>query len=128
MISLRRIILILKIKNCSQVVLVKTEDSILRSILEHLQYRTNTNNQSVKEVRKDDCQSVERTEREGDNGKENQKAILQKQVETGEITPFEAVLKQSASESAKGYNVVATIRLVFLVYINSIYIELSING
>lgn len=88
--------------NLETVVLVKTEDSILRSILEHLQYRTNTNNQSAKEVRKDDCQSVERTEREGDNGKENQKAILQKQVETGEITPFEAVLKQSASESAKG--------------------------
>ncbi|EZA51499.1 DNA excision repair protein ERCC-6 [Ooceraea biroi] len=83
-----------------KIVHVQTEESILRKILEHIKCGTNTNNQPLKEAQKNDGQNIEKNEE--NNGKENQKTILQKQVETGEITPFEAVLKQSVSESGKG--------------------------
>jgi len=71
--------------------------------LEHIKYDTNTNNQSLKEVQENNDQNIERNEQ--NNGKENQKTILQKQVETGEITPFEAVFKQSTAKSGEGYNI-----------------------
>lgn len=37
------------------------------------------------------------------DSKENHRAELQKQVEIGEITPFEAVFKQSSLEQKEGY-------------------------
>jgi hypothetical protein len=70
--------------------------------LEHIKYDTNIK-KSLKEVHENNYQNIERNEK--NNGEENQKTILQKQVETGEITPFEAVFKQSAAESGKGYNI-----------------------
>lgn len=83
---------------------VKTEDSILRRVLERIKGTTSTNDQPLERISEDNArQSVEETREIQDNGRDH-RAELQKQVEIGEITPFEAVSKQSALEQKEGYN------------------------
>lgn len=80
---------------------IKTEDSVLQEVSEHIKCAAKSNNQH--EVRED----VVEVNAKGNievNGKEDHRAELQKQVEIGEITPFEAVFKQSALEQKEGYN------------------------
>ncbi|XP_011136750.1 DNA excision repair protein ERCC-6 isoform X2 [Harpegnathos saltator] len=75
---------------------MKTEDSILQEISEHIKCTINLH-KPVIEVQETDT----RLEINGDgeiNVKKNHKAELQKQIEIGEITPFEAISKQSAFE------------------------------
>lgn len=82
--------------------MVKTEDSILQEVSEHIKHTTKSNNQH--RIQDDDIES----NAEGNievSSKENHKAELQKQVEIGEITPFEAVFKQSALEQKGGYDI-----------------------
>ncbi|KYQ51971.1 DNA excision repair protein ERCC-6 [Trachymyrmex zeteki] len=82
-----------------EILLVKTEDSILQEVSEHIKHTTKSNNQH--RIQDDDIES----NAEGNievSSKENHKAELQKQVEIGEITPFEAVFKQSALEQKGG--------------------------
>ncbi|XP_018339154.1 PREDICTED: DNA excision repair protein ERCC-6-like [Trachymyrmex septentrionalis] len=77
-----------------EIVSVKTEDSILQEVSEHIKCTTKSNNQHR-------IQDDKEPNAEGNievNCKENHKAELQKQVEIGEITPFEAVFKQIALE------------------------------
>ncbi|XP_018364365.1 PREDICTED: DNA excision repair protein ERCC-6-like [Trachymyrmex cornetzi] len=79
------------------IVSIKTEDSILQEVSEHIKGTTKSNNQ----LRIQD----DETNAEGNievNSKENHKTELQKQVEIGEITPFEAVFKQSAFQHKEG--------------------------
>ncbi|XP_011053951.1 PREDICTED: DNA excision repair protein ERCC-6-like [Acromyrmex echinatior] len=81
-----------------EIVSIKTEDSILQEVSEHIKRTTKLNNQH--RIQDDNEPNVEGNIKA--NSKENQKAELQKQVEIGEITPFEAVFKQSALEQKKG--------------------------
>ncbi|KAG5324579.1 ERCC6 protein, partial [Acromyrmex heyeri] len=81
-----------------EIVSVKTEDSILQEVSEHIKHTTKLNNQH--RIQDDNEPNVEGNSEA--NSKENHKAELQKQVEIGEITPFEAVFKQSALEQKKG--------------------------
>ncbi|KYN10845.1 hypothetical protein ALC57_17045 [Trachymyrmex cornetzi] len=81
-----------------EIVSIKTEDSILQEISEHIKRTTKSNNQHR-------IQDDDETNAEGNievNSKENYKAELQKQVEIEEITPFEAVFEQSALEHKEG--------------------------
>jgi len=78
---------------------VKTEDSILQEVSEHIKRTTKLNNQH--RIQDDVEPNAKRNIKV--NSKENHKAELQKQVEIGEITPFEAVFKQSALEQKEGY-------------------------
>lgn len=89
---------------------IKTEDSILREISEHIQCTTKLDNQHEEQndVELNTEENVEHNTEENveHNTKEDHRAELQKQVEIGEITPFEAVLKQSALELKEGYNII----------------------
>lgn len=79
---------------------IKTEDSILQEVSEHIKCTTKLNNQIG--IQEDD---VELNAKENEvNSSENHRAKLQKQVEIGEITPFEAVFKQSTLKQKEGYN------------------------
>jgi len=88
---------------------IKTEDSILQEVSEHIKCTAKSNNQhGIQDV-------VEpRVENNEVNSKEDHRAELQKQVEIGEITPFEAVFKQSALEQKEGYNIQKFILLVII--------------
>ncbi|KYM92518.1 DNA excision repair protein ERCC-6 [Atta colombica] len=81
-----------------EIVSVKTEDSILQEVSEHIKRTTKLNNQH--RIQDDVEPNAKRNIKI--NSKENHKAELQKQVEIGEITPFEAVFKQSALEQKEG--------------------------
>lgn len=86
---------------CLQILSVKTEDSILRRVLERIKCTASSNDQPVEETQENKRQNV--GESSEINDKRNHRAELQKQVEIGEITPFEAVSKQSALEQTEGY-------------------------
>ncbi|XP_011157094.1 DNA excision repair protein ERCC-6 [Solenopsis invicta] len=78
-----------------EIVSIKTEDSILQEVSEHIKCTTKLNNQI--DIQEDDVE----LNVEVDSGKDH-RAELQKQVEIGEITPFEAVFKQSTLEQKEG--------------------------
>lgn len=80
---------------------MKTENSILQEVSEHIEYAINSNKQSVVEAPIDVRLNIEKN-KEIDI-KEIHKAELKKQVEIGEITPFEAVSKQSTLEQKERY-------------------------
>ncbi|KYM97864.1 DNA excision repair protein ERCC-6 [Cyphomyrmex costatus] len=82
-----------------EIVSVQAEDSILQEVSEHIKHNTKSNNQH--RIQDDDVKSNIEENIEV-NSKKNHKAELQKQVEIGEITPFEAVFKQSAIELKEG--------------------------
>lgn len=77
---------------------VKTEDSILRAVLEDIKCAAT---QTVHRTQKDTELNVEENEEISDE--KNHRTELQKQIEIGEITPFEAIFKQSVLEKQKGY-------------------------
>lgn len=82
---------------------VRTEDSILQEVSEHIRCTTKSSNQD--EIQEHDVE----LNGEGNievNNKKDHRAELQKQVEIGEITPFEAVFKQSTLEQKEGYNII----------------------
>lgn len=83
---------------------MKTEDSILQEVSEHIKRATRLNNQLVSGIQENNIELNAKEDGEIDD-EEDQKAKLQKQVETGEITPFEAVSKQSILEHKERYNV-----------------------
>ncbi|XP_012214823.2 DNA excision repair protein ERCC-6 [Linepithema humile] len=86
--------------NLQKIVSVKTEDSILRAVLEDIKYATRSNTQTVHATQKNSTElNVE--ENEKINKEKDHKTELQKQIEIGEITPFEAILKQSVLEQQK---------------------------
>ncbi|XP_011883318.1 PREDICTED: DNA excision repair protein ERCC-6-like [Vollenhovia emeryi] len=76
-----------------EVVSVKTQDSILQEVSEHI--RCSINDQPG--IPEDDVELNAKGNVEAAD-KQDHRAELQKQVETGEITPFEAAFKQSALE------------------------------
>lgn len=81
-----------------EIVSIKTEDSVLQEVSEQIKCATESSNQhEIQDV-------VElNAERNAEvNGKEDHRSELQKQVEIGEITPFEAVFKQTALEQKEG--------------------------
>lgn len=80
---------------------MKTEDSILQEVFEHIKCTINSNKQPIVETQETDAKS-EIKENKEINVKKDHRAELQKQVEIGEITPFEAVFKQSALEQKEG--------------------------
>ncbi|KAL0125136.1 hypothetical protein PUN28_004343 [Cardiocondyla obscurior] len=85
--------------NLREIVSVKTEDSILQEVSEHIRHTTiKSNNQCG--IQKSDIE-LNPENAEGTN-KEDHRAELQKQVEIGEITPFEAEFKQSTLEQKEG--------------------------
>jgi len=89
---------------------IKTEDSILQEVSEHIKCTTKSNNQhGMQDVVKPSAEGIIEV-----NSKEDHRAELQKQVEIGEITPFEAVFKQSALEQKEGYNIKKFILLVII--------------
>lgn len=81
---------------------IKTEDSILQEVSKHIKCATKSNNQHG--IQEDDIGLNAKGNVEI-NSKEDHRAELQKQVEIGEITPFEAVFKQSTLEQKEGYNI-----------------------
>lgn len=83
---------------------MKTEDSILQEVSEHIKRATRLNNQLVSGIQENNIELNAKEDGEIDD-EEDHKAKLQKQVETGEITPFEAVSKQSILEYKERYNV-----------------------
>lgn len=85
---------------CPQVVSVKTEDSILQEVSEHIRCTAKSNDQH--RIQENDVQLNVKRNVEVDS-EEYHRAELQKQVEIGEITPFEAIFKQSTLEK-EGYN------------------------
>ncbi|XP_071644690.1 DNA excision repair protein ERCC-6 [Temnothorax longispinosus] len=86
------------LNNLPEIVSVKTEDSILQKVSEHIRCTATKSNDEIQEndVELNTEGNVEA------NGKEDHRAELQKQVEIGEITPFEAVFKQSTLEQKEG--------------------------
>lgn len=84
---------------------IKTEDSILREISEHIKHTTKSNNQQIDRIQENNIDLNIKDEKIND--KKAHKAKLQKQVETGEITPFEAVFEQSIlnQKEKERYNV-----------------------
>ncbi|XP_070159365.1 DNA excision repair protein ERCC-6 isoform X1 [Polyergus mexicanus] len=84
-------------ENLQEIVSIKTEDSILQEVSEHIKRVTRSNNQQVDGTQENNIELNAKEDGEIDD-KEDHKAKLQKQVETGEITPFEAVSKQSILE------------------------------
>ncbi|XP_032674323.1 DNA excision repair protein ERCC-6-like isoform X2 [Odontomachus brunneus] len=78
---------------------MKTENSILQEVSEHIKYTISSNKQSAVKVQETD---VGLDMKNGEINSKNHKAELQKQVEIGEITPFEAIFKQSAFEQKEG--------------------------
>lgn len=85
--------------NNLQIVSMKTEDSILQEVSEHIKLATRSNNQQAGGIQENNLELNDKEDGEiDDEDEEDQKAKLQKQVETGEITPFEAVSKQSILE------------------------------
>ncbi|XP_012543202.1 DNA excision repair protein ERCC-6 [Monomorium pharaonis] len=81
-----------------EIVSIKTEDSILQEVSEHIKHTTKSNSQiAIQEntVEQNTKGNIEVSD-------EDHRAELQKQVEIGEITPFEAVFKQSALEQKEG--------------------------
>lgn len=83
---------------------VKTEESILQEVSEHIKRATRSNNQQVDEIQKNNIE-LNIIEDGKIDDKEDHKAKLQKQVEIGEITPFEAISKQSILEQKERYNI-----------------------
>ncbi|KMQ91356.1 dna excision repair protein ercc-6-like protein [Lasius niger] len=83
--------------NLQEIVSMKTEDSILQEVSEHIKRATRLNNQLVSGIQENNIELNAKEDGEIDD-EEDHKAKLQKQVETGEITPFEAVSKQSILE------------------------------
>ncbi|XP_072745753.1 DNA excision repair protein ERCC-6 [Anoplolepis gracilipes] len=77
-----------------EIVSIKTEDSIFQEVSEHIKRATRLNNQQVDGIQENNIELNAKEDGEIDD-EEDHKAKLQKQVETGEITPFEAVSKQS---------------------------------
>ncbi|KAL6258772.1 hypothetical protein P5V15_010720 [Pogonomyrmex californicus] len=78
-----------------EIISIKTEDSVLQEVSERIKSTAKLNNS--RETQKNDAElDVEI------NNKDNQRTELQKQVEIGEITPFEAVFKQSVLEQKEG--------------------------
>jgi len=90
---------------------IKTEDSILQEVSEHIKCTTKSNNNQhgMQDVVEPSVKGIIEV-----NSKEDHRAELQKQVEIGEITPFEAVFKQSAFEQKEGYNIKKIILLVII--------------
>lgn len=80
---------------------MKTEDSIVREVSEHIKCTISTNNQPAVELQEADAR-LEIAEDGEINVKKDHRAELQKQIEIGEITPFEAIHKQSALEQKEG--------------------------
>ncbi|XP_014474094.1 PREDICTED: DNA excision repair protein ERCC-6-like [Dinoponera quadriceps] len=80
-----------------EIVSVKTEDSVLREVSERIKCAVSSNNQPLVGKQEADARSEIRESREIDVKKDH-RAELQKQVEIGEITPFEAIFNQSALE------------------------------
>lgn len=74
---------------------VRTEDSILQEVSERIRCTTKSSDQD--EIQEHDVELNAEV-----NDKKDHRAELQKQVEIGEITPFEAVLKQSTLEQKEG--------------------------
>ncbi|XP_050457497.1 DNA excision repair protein ERCC-6-like isoform X1 [Cataglyphis hispanica] len=90
--------------NLQEIVSVKTEESILQEVSEHIKRATRSKNQQVDEIQKNNIE-LNIIEDGKIDDKEDHKAKLQKQVETGEITPFEAISKQSIlEEKQRGIN------------------------
>lgn len=83
---------------------IKTEDSILREISEHIKHTTKSNNQQIGRIQENNIELNTKEDGKIDD-KEAHKAKLQKQVETGEITPFEAISEQSSLDKKERYNV-----------------------
>lgn len=78
---------------------VKTEESILRAVLEDIN-ATKSNTQTVYGTQENRTEL--NVKENGEINKEKDyKAELQKQIEIGEITPFEAIFKQSVLEGQK---------------------------
>jgi len=75
---------------------VKTEDSILRAVLEDIKCAARSN-----ETQKNSTES--NAVKNGEIDEKDYKTELRKQIETGEITPFEAIFKQSVLEQRKEY-------------------------
>lgn len=80
---------------------MKTEDSILQAVSEHIKCTAKSNDQH--RIQGNDVQLNVEGNVEVDS-EENHRVELQKQVEIGEITPFEAIFKQSTLEQKEGYN------------------------
>jgi len=81
----------------------------LQEVSEHIKCTTKSNNQhGMQDVELNPEGNIEV------NSKKDHKAELQKQVEIGEITPFEAVFKQSALEQKEGYNIKKFILFVII--------------
>lgn len=83
---------------------IKTEDSILREISEHIIHTTKSNNQQIGRIQENNIEELNAKEGGKIDDKKAHKAKLQKQVETGEITPFEAVSEQSILDKKERYN------------------------
>lgn len=83
---------------------IKTEDSILREISEHIKHTTKSNNQQIDRIQESNIEELNAKEDGKIDDKKAYKAKLQKQVETGEITPFEAVSEQSILDQKERYN------------------------
>ncbi|EFN74835.1 DNA excision repair protein ERCC-6 [Camponotus floridanus] len=81
--------------NLPEIVSIKTEDSIFREISEHIKHTTKSNNSQIGRIQENNVEELNAKEDGEIDDKKAHKAKLQKQVETGEITPFEAVSEQS---------------------------------
>lgn len=85
-----------------QIVSVKTEDSVVQEVSERIEHAAKSHSQSVDCSRENNAE-LNTKENEDTDSKLTYRANLQKQVEIGEITPFEAASKQSALEQKEGY-------------------------
>lgn len=79
---------------------IKTEDSMLETLSKQINFVISSNIKSLKKTQDNEIlnERVDEAKSEKDY-----KAELQKRVEIGEITPFEAVSKESVLEQDKGY-------------------------
>ncbi|XP_020290353.1 DNA excision repair protein ERCC-6-like isoform X2 [Pseudomyrmex gracilis] len=84
--------------NLEEIVSVKTEDSVVQQVSEQIENASKSFNQDRTQ---EDTTQLSVKEGEEIDGTLTHKEKLQKQVEIGEITPFEAISKQSALEQTE---------------------------